>query len=74
MWVRVAVALVWGNVTIVVPVQWQETLESRVLDGTNTRSRIRPGHESSEGSAQLIRRWGLLMDLSLGQRTGEEKS
>jgi hypothetical protein len=36
-------------------------LERRVLDGPNTRSLIRPGHESSGGSAQLIRRLGLLM-------------
>ena len=36
-------------------------LERRVLDDTNTRSLIRPGHESSVGSAQLIRRWGLIM-------------
>ncbi len=31
----------------------------RVLDGANIRSLIRPGHESSTGSAQLIGRWGL---------------
>ena len=36
-------------------------LEIRVLDGTNTHSLIRPGHESSGGSTQLIRRWGLIM-------------
>ena len=36
-------------------------IESRVLDDGNTGSLIRPGHESSVGSAQLIRRWGLLM-------------
>ena len=58
---RVAVALVWGNTTDAVPVQWQESLERRVLDGANARTVIRPGHESSPGSAQLIRRWGLLM-------------
>ena len=58
---RVAVALVWGNVTDAVPVQWQESLEMRVLDGANTRTVIRPGHESSAGSTQLICRWGLLM-------------
>ena len=58
---RVAVALDWGNATDPVPVQWKESLESRVLDGANTRTVIRPGHESSAGSAQLIRRWGLLM-------------
>ncbi len=34
-------------------------LEMRVLDGVNTWSLIRPGHESSVGSTQLIRRWGL---------------
>jgi hypothetical protein len=34
-------------------------LEMRVLDGADTWSLIRPGHESSVGSAQLIRRWGL---------------
>ncbi len=32
----------------------------RVLDDVNTWSLIRPGHESSARSAQLIRRWGLL--------------
>ena len=41
----------------------QETkgLEIRGLDGVNGQSLIRPGHESSPGSVQLIRRWGLLM-------------
>jgi hypothetical protein len=34
---------------------------SRVLDGVNTLVIIRPGHESSTGPVQLIRRWGLLM-------------
>ena len=58
---RVVVVLVWGNATDVVSVQWQESLERCVLDGVNTRTVIRPGHESSAGSAQLIRRWGLLM-------------
>ncbi len=63
-WAHVVVALVWGNTTVTVPVRWQETLERRVLDGANTRSVIRPGHElheSSVGSTQLIRRWGLLI-------------
>jgi hypothetical protein len=36
-------------------------IERSVLDDTNTGSLIRPGHESSVGSAQLIRRWGLIM-------------
>ena len=31
-------------------------VETRVLDDFNTRSLIHPGHESSAGSAQLIRR------------------
>ena len=57
----VAVALVWGNVTVAVPVQWQENLERRVLDDANTIVVIRPGYESSPGSTQLIHRWGLLM-------------
>ena len=35
--------------------------DRHVLDGTNTLTVIRPGHESSVGSAQLIRRWGLIM-------------
>ena len=61
MWALVVVALVWGNVTVTVPVQWQESLEMCVPDVTNTCVVIRPGHESSVGSAQLIRRWGLLM-------------
>ena len=69
---RVAVTLVWGNATDAVPVQWQERLERRVLDDAKTRTVIRPGHESSAGSVQLIRRWGLHM--GSGQRTGEEKS
>jgi hypothetical protein len=34
-------------------------LEIRVLDDANTWSLIRPGHESSVRSANLIRRWGL---------------
>ena len=58
---RVAVALVWGNATDAVPVQWQEGLERRVLEGANTRTVIRPENESSVGSVQLIRRWGLFM-------------
>ncbi len=58
---RVTVPLVWGNATDPVPGQWQESLERRVLDDANTHTVIRPGHESSVGSAQLIRRWGLLM-------------
>ena len=36
-------------------------LERRVLEVANTFSFIRPRHESSVGSAQLIRRWGLIM-------------
>ena len=60
-WAPVAVTLVWGNVTVAVPVQWQESLEKRVLDDTNRCTVIRPGHESSVGSALLIRRWGLFM-------------
>ncbi len=31
------------------------------LDDVSTLAVIRPGHESSVGSTQLIRRWGLLM-------------
>ena len=58
---RVTVALVWGNVTDDVSVQWQESLERRVLHGANTSTVIHPGHESSVGSVQLIRRWGLIM-------------
>ena len=37
-----------------------------VLDGANTWSLIRPGHESSVGSAQFIRRWGLLRESAPG--------
>jgi hypothetical protein len=37
-----------------------------VLDGANTWSLIRPGHESSARSAQLIRRWGLLRESAPG--------
>ena len=66
MWARVAVPLVWGNDTDTVPVESQESLERRVLDVANTRTVIRPGHESTVGSAQLIRRWGLLMGSSPG--------
>jgi hypothetical protein len=40
----------------------------RVLDGANTWSLIRPGHESSTRSAQLIRRWGLLRESARGKR------
>ena len=60
---RVAVELVWGITTVDVPVQWKESLERRVtsLDVDNTRTVVRPAHESSTGSVQLIRRWGLLM-------------
>ena len=35
-------------------------LEMCGLDDSNMRSLIRPGHESSVGSSQLIRRWGLI--------------
>jgi hypothetical protein len=48
----------------------------RVLDGVNTRSLIRPGHESSATStrsAQFIRRWGCSGNLSLGQIIGDEE-
>ena len=45
----------------------------RVLDGVNTWSLIRPGHESSPRSAQFIRRWGLLRNLPLGQSIGDEE-
>ncbi len=38
----------------------------RVLDGANTWSLIRPGHESSARSAQFIRRWGLLRESAPG--------
>ncbi len=44
----------------------------RVLDGVNTWSLIRPGHESSVGSAQLIRIWELLR--SQGGRGEREKT
>ena len=60
-WARVTVVLVWGNVTDTVPGQCQESLERCVLDDANTHTVIRPGHESSPGSTQLIRRWGLLI-------------
>ena len=58
---HVVVVLVWENTTDAVPVQWQEIFERHVLDDANTCTIIHPGHESSEGSTQLIRRWGLLM-------------
>ena len=45
-----------------------------VLDDVNAQSLIHPGHESSDGSAQLIRRWVRSWDLSLGHLIGEEKS
>jgi hypothetical protein len=38
----------------------------RVLDGEKTWSLIRPGHESSVRSTQLIRRWGLLRESAPG--------
>jgi hypothetical protein len=38
----------------------------RVLDGANTWSLIRPGHESSVRSAQLIRRWDVLRESAPG--------
>jgi hypothetical protein len=37
-----------------------------VLDGANKWSLIRPRHESSARSAQLIRRWGLLRESAPG--------
>jgi hypothetical protein len=41
-------------------------IEIRVLDDENTWSLIRPGHESSVRSSQLIRRWGLLKESTPG--------
>ena len=41
-------------------------LEMCVLDGANTWSLIRPGHESSTRYAQIIRRWGLLRESAPG--------
>jgi hypothetical protein len=38
----------------------------RVLDGANTWSFIRPGHESSVRSVELTRRWGLLRESAPG--------
>jgi hypothetical protein len=38
----------------------------RVLDDVNVQTLIRPGHESSTGSVQLIRRWGPIMGSILG--------
>jgi hypothetical protein len=37
-----------------------------VLDGVNTWSLIRPEHESSLRSVQLIRRWGLFRESTPG--------
>jgi hypothetical protein len=50
-------------------------LEIRVLDDANrdTRSLIRPGDESSEGSAQLIRRLGLLRESAPGSTHCDEE-
>ena len=44
-----------------------------VLDGTNTLSLIRPGHECTVRSAQFIRRWGLFRESVPGQSIGDEK-
>ncbi len=44
-----------------------------VLDGENTWSLIRPGHQSSTRSGQLIRRWGLIRESVLGQHIGDEE-
>jgi hypothetical protein len=41
-------------------------LEMCVLDDTNTRSFIRPGHESSVRSAQFIPRWELIRESDTG--------
>ena len=46
-------------------------LEMRVFDGVNVQTIIHPGHESSVGSVQLIRRWGPLMGSIPGVRIGE---
>jgi hypothetical protein len=45
----------------------------RVFDDTNTWSLIRPGYESSERSAHLVRRWGLTRESVPGQRIGDEE-
>ncbi len=59
---------VWcGERLVVIPAWWQESFEKSVLDGANTWSLIRPGHESSVRSAQLIRRWVFPGNLPLGQ-------
>jgi hypothetical protein len=58
---------VWcGKLLVVVPAWWQGGFEKRVLDDTNTWSLIRPGHESSVRSEQLIRRWGLTRESAPG--------
>ncbi len=51
---------VWcGNHLVVVSHTMTGGFQMRVLDDVKTWSLIRPGHESSVRSAQLIRRWGL---------------
>jgi hypothetical protein len=47
--------------------------EMCVLDGTNTLSLIRPGHECTVRSSQFIRRWGLFRESVPGQSIGDEK-
>ncbi len=54
---------VWcGNHLVVVSHTMTGGFQMIVLEGVNTWSFIRPGHESSTRSVQLIRRWGLLRE------------
>jgi hypothetical protein len=54
---HVGLRLVWG--TLSRSRSMARGLGMSVLDDSNTWSLIRPGHESSTMSTQLIRRWGL---------------
>jgi hypothetical protein len=45
-----------------------------VLDGTYTCSFIRPGHESSPGSVQFIRRWGAMCAVVVSQTSCNDRN
>jgi hypothetical protein len=60
-WEHVGLRLVWGMLGRCSR-EMTRGLEMRVLEGANTWSLIRPGHESSVRSAQLIHRWGMLRE------------
>ncbi len=71
---HVAVVLVWGNVTVAVPVWWQEGLRDVFLIVLTRAHSFVPVTNLLWGLCSWFVDGDCSWDLFLGQRTGEEKS